>query len=59
VGEVREEIGPEGGHVLVHGELWTARAPQPLPPGTRVRVVGVHGLVLEVAPVEPLLKEAT
>jgi membrane-bound serine protease (ClpP class) len=59
LGEVRDEIGPQGGHVLVHGELWTARAPQPLPPGTRVRVVGVHGLVLDVAPAEPLLKEAT
>jgi membrane-bound serine protease (ClpP class) len=59
IGEVREEIGPSFGRVLVHGELWTARAARPLPPGTRVRVIAVRGLLLDVAPIEPLLEEAT
>jgi membrane-bound serine protease (ClpP class) len=59
VGEVREAIGPGEGRVLVHGELWTARSLIALPEGTRVRVVGVHGLSVDVAPLEPQLKEAT
>jgi membrane-bound serine protease (ClpP class) len=59
LGEVRERIGPAGGHVLVHGELWTAHSAQELPEGTRVRVVAVRGLVLEVLPVQPVLEEAT
>ena len=59
VGEVREAIGPGDGRVLVHGELWLARARSPIPEGARVRVVGVRGLAVEVAPVEPQLKEAT
>jgi membrane-bound serine protease (ClpP class) len=58
-GEVREAVGPGGGRVLVHGELWSARAPGPIPEGARVRVVGVRGLTVEVMPLEPQLKEAT
>jgi membrane-bound serine protease (ClpP class) len=58
-GEVREAVGPGGGRVLVHGELWSARAPVPVPEGARVRVVGVRGLTLEVTPIEQQLKEAT
>jgi membrane-bound serine protease (ClpP class) len=59
VGEVREAIGPGEGRVLVHGELWLARSPIAIPEGTRVRVIGVHGLAVDVAPLEPQLKEAT
>jgi membrane-bound serine protease (ClpP class) len=59
IGEVREAVGPGEGRVLVHGELWTARAQAPIPEGARVRVVGVRGLSVEVASVEPQLKEAT
>ena len=44
-----------GGVVRVGGEFWSARlctGPAPaLPPGQRVRVVGRHGLTLEVEPV--------
>jgi membrane-bound serine protease (ClpP class) len=59
VGEVRETVGPGDGRVLVHGELWSARSPVPIPEGARVRVVGVRGLEVEVMPVEQQLKEAT
>ena len=55
MGEVREAIGPGEGRVLVHGELWVARAQSPIPEGMRVRVVGVRGLAVDVAPI----KEAT
>src|SRR5207253_5354811 len=43
VGGVREAIGPGEGRVLVHGELWSARARTSIPEGARVRVVGVQG----------------
>jgi membrane protein implicated in regulation of membrane protease activity len=36
------------GRVNVGGEDWAARAVTPLPAGTRVRVVGADGIVLEV-----------
>lgn len=38
------------GRVNVGGEDWAARAPSPLRAGTRVRVVGADGIVLEVTP---------
>ena len=41
----------EEGRVRVKGELWRARASSPLPPGTRVRVVGREGLILTVEPI--------
>ena len=59
IGEVRDDIGSEPGRVLVHGELWAARAIEPIATGTRVRVVGVHGLVVEVAPLDAALQEVT
>jgi membrane-bound serine protease (ClpP class) len=58
-GEVREAIGSEPGSVLVHGELWSALSREPLAVGTRVRVVGIRGLVIEVAPLESSLQEVT
>lgn len=38
------------GKVLIRGEYWKAEASRPLPKGTRVRCVGVDGLVLRVEP---------
>ncbi len=43
-----EGVAREGGYVLVQGELWRARSAEPLRPGTRVRVLAVDGLALEV-----------
>jgi membrane-bound serine protease (ClpP class) len=34
----------------VHGETWRVRSRAPLAPGSKVRVTGVDGLVLEVTP---------
>jgi membrane-bound serine protease (ClpP class) len=42
--------GEEKGRIRVHGELWAARAPQALAPGTRVRVDSRDGLTLRVLP---------
>ena len=38
------------GRVNVGGEDWAARAKAPLPMGTKIRVVGADGIVLEVTP---------
>jgi membrane-bound serine protease (ClpP class) len=48
-GEVREPIAPgAAGTVFVHGEIWRARSNEPLPTGTRARVVAVSGLEVTV-----------
>lgn len=51
-GEVVADIDPEReGTVFVHGEYWTAAAPQPLRSGTKVRVERIDGVRLHVAPI--------
>lgn len=48
IGEVRQALEPRG-MVLVHGELWSAISRSGnMPSGSRVRVVAVRGLLLEV-----------
>ncbi|HEY1361735.1 MAG TPA: nodulation protein NfeD [Xanthobacteraceae bacterium] len=42
--------GQDEGRVRVEGEIWRARAAQPLQPGTRIKVVKREGLVLVVEP---------
>jgi len=54
IGEVRDEHT-----VLVAGELWKAASAEPLQPGSRARVLAVHGLTLEVAPEGAALTKAT
>jgi membrane protein implicated in regulation of membrane protease activity len=51
-GVVTETIDPVvgAGRVNVSGQDWAARSSAPLPAGTRIRVVGADGIVLEVAP---------
>ena len=40
------------GKVLVHGEHWNAFSEKPIPAGSRVRVVNLHGLRVEVEAVD-------
>ncbi len=40
------------GKVRVNSEVWSARAPRPIPAGTRVRVVHGEGVSIQVEPVE-------
>jgi membrane-bound serine protease (ClpP class) len=47
-----EALAPEG-HVLVEGEIWRAIAPEPVPAGTPLRVIGRNELVLKVEPAQP------
>ncbi|HXJ93052.1 MAG TPA: nodulation protein NfeD [Terriglobia bacterium] len=49
VGVARTDLAPEG-QVFVHGEIWEARAAEPVASGTRVRVRNVQGLKLTVEP---------
>jgi membrane protein implicated in regulation of membrane protease activity len=51
-GVVTHDIDPTigAGRVNVGGQDWAARSPAPLATGTRVRVVGADGIVLEVTP---------
>jgi membrane-bound serine protease (ClpP class) len=55
VGASGEVLSIDGAEcwALVHGERWKIRSDQPLAPGQRVRVRGLHGLTLEVAPETP------
>jgi membrane-bound serine protease (ClpP class) len=47
IGVVKKALAPEG-KVFVHGELWNARSKEPLDEDTKVRVVKVVNLILEV-----------
>ena len=51
IGIVKKSLAPEG-KVFVHGELWKARAKEPLDENVKVRVVKVVNLVLEVESVD-------
>ncbi len=51
IGIVKKALAPEG-KVFVHGELWNARAKEPLDENVKVRVVKVVNLVLEVESVD-------
>ena len=56
-GEAAERLDPSG-HVRVLGELWEARSSSELPRGSRVRVVAVNDLTLEVEAVDETEKRA-
>ena len=47
VGVARSDIAPSG-KVFLHGELWDARAEDPVEAGERVVVIGVEGMVVKV-----------
>jgi membrane-bound serine protease (ClpP class) len=48
-GEALTELAPAG-QVFVHGEIWQAVATRPVPVRSRVRVVAIKDLTLEVEP---------
>jgi membrane-bound serine protease (ClpP class) len=51
IGETRSPVHRDG-EVYVGGEMWSARAEQPIAQGQRVRVRSLDGLVVEVEPVD-------
>jgi membrane-bound serine protease (ClpP class) len=46
---VIDELAPLG-KVRFQGEVWNARASNPVPEGESVRITAVHGLTFEVEP---------
>jgi len=51
-GEVLDWRGRRG-HVLAHGERWTAVSETPLKKGQQVRIAGIEGIILKVEPDQP------
>ena len=51
IGEAKTDIHVEGS-VQIAGELWSARSQQPIPVGSRVRVIAREGFILDVEKVE-------
>ncbi|WP_456434447.1 NfeD family protein [Thermosulfuriphilus sp.] len=51
-GKALSEIGPEGGQVFVHGEIWQAESDHPVAAGSKVRVLAVKSLTLKVEEVK-------
>jgi len=51
IGVVKKALTPDG-KVFVHGELWNARAKDPIDKDAKVRVIQVVDLILEVESVE-------
>jgi membrane-bound serine protease (ClpP class) len=51
VGVVKKALTPEG-KVFVHGELWNAKAKDPIDKDAKVRIVQVVNLILEVEPAD-------
>ncbi len=47
-GAARTDIGPEGGQVLLRGEIWSAYSDEPVEKGGKVRVESVTGLKVKV-----------
>jgi len=49
-GRTISAVGPRGGQVFVHGEIWQARSPEEIPPGEEIIVTKIDGFTLEVKP---------
>jgi membrane-bound serine protease (ClpP class) len=51
IGEARSTIDTEGS-IYADGELWTARSEKRILAGTRVRIIGREGFILQIEPIE-------
>ncbi len=51
-GRTISAVGPQGGQVFVHGEIWQAKSTEEIPPGEEVIVMKIKGFTLEVKPVK-------
>jgi membrane-bound serine protease (ClpP class) len=52
IGTARTDIGPSGGTIFVHGEYWNAISSKPIKKGSKVKIIGVKDMVLEVEALE-------
>jgi membrane-bound serine protease (ClpP class) len=51
-GTAKTEVGPKGGTVFVHGEHWNAVSDSAITPNSKIRVIGVEGMILKVEPTD-------
>lgn len=51
IAEALEDFSDGTGMVLVEGERWSARCPRPVTKGEQLRILRLHGLLLEVEPI--------
>ncbi|WP_022853674.1 NfeD family protein [Thermodesulfatator atlanticus] len=47
-GKTLSKVGPKGGQVFVHGEIWQAVSDEEIPPETEIIVTGIEGFKLKV-----------
>ena len=47
-GETLTLVDARGGSIATHGEIWQATATDTIPPGSRVRITRVDGLLVHV-----------
>jgi membrane-bound serine protease (ClpP class) len=54
LGQQGKCLDNEGGQlrIYIHSEIWNAQASTPIEPGQQVKVIGMNGLLLEVAAIE-------
>ncbi|HEC80662.1 MAG TPA: hypothetical protein ENI43_05345 [Firmicutes bacterium] len=50
IGRADTDITQNGGKVFVRGELWNAWSHRKIKKNTRVKIVGIEGMVLKVEP---------
>jgi membrane-bound serine protease (ClpP class) len=48
VGLARTAVGPNGGQIFVHGEIWNAISDTPIEAGKKVRIREIHGMQMKV-----------
>jgi membrane-bound serine protease (ClpP class) len=46
-------VGPNGGRIFVHGEIWRAVSSLMIPKGQPVKVRSLQGLTCQVEPLPP------
>lgn len=54
IGVAETELNPEG-RVFIHGEWWKAMSESRIPPGVRVRVIGLDRFTLQVEAATPMV----
>jgi membrane-bound serine protease (ClpP class) len=50
IGMTKTAVGPDGGTVQVHGELWKAVSDIAIEPNKKIRVADIQGMVVKVEP---------
>jgi membrane-bound serine protease (ClpP class) len=52
IGITRTKVGPDGGQVNIHGEIWNAISDTPIEPTTKVQILEIRGMQIKVKPID-------